>query len=122
MVIVSSRFETDAAGRYLQQLCKHFAHKVTASWNDSSGEVAFAPGSCAMRAEPDALDFLCHAETADDAQKLITIIEMHLIRFAWRDHVELNWVDESGIPVAKSDELITALAEERAKFADKRAH
>jgi len=42
---------TDHAGRYLQQLCKSFGHKVPVEFTPESGKVAFPLGICTLRAE-----------------------------------------------------------------------
>ena len=43
-----ARISTEHAGKYLAQLCKHFAHKVPATWADDLGDVDFGPGTCHM--------------------------------------------------------------------------
>jgi uncharacterized protein len=39
---------TPHASRYLQQLCKHFAHKRPASFDARRGRIAFAIGLCEL--------------------------------------------------------------------------
>ncbi len=122
MTAIFTRYETADASKYLMQLCKHFAHKVPASWDETSAHVSFGPGSCAMTASETELSFVCRADTPDDLQRLIHVVEAHLIRFAWRDSVELDWADERGEPVIKTEALSAMLAAEREKFASKRLH
>lgn len=50
MFIVTSTARTASAAKYLQQLCKHFAHKVPAEWDTETGEVSFPFGHCRMEA------------------------------------------------------------------------
>ena len=39
-----ARIDTDGASIYLQQLCKHFAHKLPVTHDAASGSIAFARG------------------------------------------------------------------------------
>lgn len=120
MPTLSTRFETGDASRYLQQLCKHFAHKVEAEWDEHSGKVKFEPGMCLLASDETGLTLTLMPADTEKVQQLIFVVEIHLVRFAWREDVDLNWTDETGTPVVKSEKLTTALAEERAKFAAKR--
>lgn len=120
MPTITSVFPTDSASKYMQQLCKHFAHKVEAEWDDANAEVVFEPGLCTMRATKDALVFNCTADVLEKLQQMIFILEVHLVRFAWRDTVDLTWIGEDGLPVMKATKVVDMLAAEREKFAAKR--
>ena len=37
-------FQTPQASKYLQQLCRHFAHKVAVEYDASQGRAALPPG------------------------------------------------------------------------------
>ena len=37
----TTRIETEYASRYLQQLCKHFAHKIPVAFSKTDGRIAF---------------------------------------------------------------------------------
>ena len=56
---VTARFETPNASRYLQQLCKHFAHKVPATFDAHHGEVELPPGRCVLDADETGLTIVC---------------------------------------------------------------
>ena len=45
-------FETPNASKYLQQLCKHFAHKVPVDYDAERGEASLPPGPAVMTATP----------------------------------------------------------------------
>lgn len=51
--------QTESARKYLQQLCKHFAHKVPASWTEEAGSVTFPYGDCTMQATEGELVIQC---------------------------------------------------------------
>lgn len=120
MTTITARYETPMASRYLQQLCKHFDHKAPAEWSETAGHVTFEPGTCAMSADDQALEMSLSAAGHDDLQRLIFIVEVHLIRFAWRDEIDLTWHDEAGAVFPKSAKLVGMLMPEREKHAERR--
>ena len=106
MSTVSARFDTPNAGKYLQQLCKHFAHKVPAEWTPEAGHVAFPFGACRLTATNGILEMTCEAETEEALPRLVKVLAVHLERFAFREPPELIWLRD-GKPDAA---LMTALA------------
>ena len=82
---------TAMASRYLQQLCKHFAHKLPVSHDALQGRIEFSLGTCTLAAAPELLTL--HAEAADDAalEQLESVVARHLDRFAFRDKPEVSW-------------------------------
>ncbi|SEN15377.1 DUF2218 domain-containing protein [Nonomuraea pusilla] len=91
MLTSTSRVETDRAGRYLAQLCKHFARKVPAEWTDDHGTARFDWGTCVLRAHPDALTL--HVEAADEESldRVRHVVTDHLERFGARDGLRVTW-------------------------------
>ena len=92
MLSQQGRFRTGKARQYLQQLCKHFAHKVDARHSETEGFAALPPGDATMAADPTCL---CVTVTAKDADGLRTarfIIDDHMVRFAHREAFEeMEW-------------------------------
>lgn len=80
-----ARFETAHGSRYLQQLCKHFAHKLEVRYSETEAEAVLPTGTMRLRADAAGL----HAEvTAEDLPGLIQarfVIDKHLVTFAFRD-------------------------------------
>lgn len=92
MPTANSQFETAQASKYLQQLCKHFAHKTEARFDEHSGEVKFVMGVARMNADDAALTFEAEADSAENLDRVKDVIESHLVRFAFRENLEkLNW-------------------------------
>lgn len=85
--------ETPRASGYLQQLCKHFAHKAPTSFDASEGRVAFAMGECLLRASPDGgvLTMTASAATNADLEHVQEIVGGHLERFAFREQLHVTW-------------------------------
>lgn len=100
MPTFTATIETVHARKYLQQLCKHFAHKVTVEFTPEEGRVLFPPGRCLMNADDDALTFYC--ESADDrgVPVIKSIIEQHLVKFAWREELDYAWTSPAPHDVA----------------------
>ncbi len=94
MTAFSTTIKTDHAQKYLQQLCKHFAHKVTVEYSAEEGRVAFPPGKCLMNADATALKIYCLAWEDRAIPVIQSIIDKHLVKFAWREDLEYQWADE----------------------------
>ena len=86
------RFATENGSKYLQQLCKHFAHKVEVEYDAAAGRAALPPGPAVMAADPEGLTVTVSAESAEKLAVAKFIIEDHLKRFAFREKPEaLDW-------------------------------
>lgn len=94
MKTTQARFETGNGAKYLQQLCKHFAHKVSVQFDERTGRADLPAGSAEMQA--DATGLTLRATAADDAglDRTQHILEDHLRRFAFREDPQpLIWAD-----------------------------
>lgn len=93
----TARAETEAAARYLGQLCKHFAHKLTVDYDPETkpgeGLIHFPWGACRLRAVDGGLELEARASTEDELARVCRVMEDHLRRFAWRENLELSWTD-----------------------------
>src|SRR5262245_19295918 len=87
----SARIETERASIYLQQLCKHFAHKLPVTFAPEQGQITFSAGICRLEASNGVL--VLKAEAEDDARlvQLQGVIDKHLLRFAFRDPPKIEW-------------------------------
>ena len=82
---------TANASRYLQQLCKHFGHKVEASFDEKAGIVRFSIGDCRMQAEGEVLRLALDAPDAEALLQLQDVVASHLVRFAFREPLTVEW-------------------------------
>lgn len=84
---------TAAAGRYLQQLCKHWSHKFAVEFSPEHGVIPFdATRLCTLDASPERLAL--RIEAADDAtlERTERVVIDHLKRFAFREELgEVKW-------------------------------
>jgi len=83
-------FSTPKASRYLQQLAKHFGHKVPVTFTPGEGEVTLPFGTCEMAATDAALSITVLGEARDIA-RLEQFVGDHLARFAFREKPTLTW-------------------------------
>lgn len=81
----SSTIPTDHGRRYMIQLCKHFGHRVQASFDDREGRIAFETGEVRLRASPDNLMVVAEAGEDEGLSRLERVVESHLRRFAFRE-------------------------------------
>jgi uncharacterized protein len=86
-----ARIETEHASTYLQQLCKHFAHKLPVEITPSQGRIPFNAGTCTLAADDARLTLEVEAASADDLARVQDVVERHLVRFAFRDPPKVQW-------------------------------
>ena len=92
MYTQTGHFPTSHASKYLQQLCKHFAHKVEVTFDTERGEVAFPFGRAELRATDDALHATVCAQEAEVLVRARAVIDSHLKTFAFREvFTEMTW-------------------------------
>lgn len=88
----SATATTDHASRYLQQLCKHWSHKAEAEFTAQAGTVTFEGGNrLAMTARPDRLDLEVTVPQNGDLAHFQDVVARHLVRFAFREELEIRW-------------------------------
>lgn len=85
-------FETANASRYMQQLCKHFAHKVEVDYDETQARAALPVGPATMNADDRVLRVNITAEDEEGLARARHIIDDHLRRFAHRENFEhMTW-------------------------------
>lgn len=92
---LTGTYETKNASKYLQQLCKHFGHKIDVTFDCFSAQCVFVFGTANMTAEETSLriDFELSEVEAVAAAK--SVIDRHLEKFAFREaFVSMDWVTE----------------------------
>jgi hypothetical protein len=86
MSISIARVPTASASRYLQQLAKHWNHKMTVSYSEQEGRIAFPNGSVLeMRADSETLDVVLTVPDGEDVARMREVVSSHLDRFAFRE-------------------------------------
>ncbi|MBV8218051.1 MAG: DUF2218 domain-containing protein [Solirubrobacterales bacterium] len=93
MTQITSRAEvtTDKPVAYMRQLCKHFGHKVDASFGDDTGYMQFDFGRCDLHANNGTLTLDVSAADAESHVRMERVIGSHLERFGRRDELSVAW-------------------------------
>lgn len=79
---------TAQGSRYLQQLCKHWSHKMPVDFTPERGLIAFPnKGGCTLEAEDDGLHVTLDFENADDLPRMQQVVFDHIKRFAFREEL-----------------------------------
>ncbi len=91
MFTSNAKITTERASSYLQQLCKHFGHKIDVQFDAQAGLINFPFGSCALVAGLESLDLTVSAESQADITKACRVIASHLERFAFRENPKIEW-------------------------------
>ncbi|SNT27526.1 DUF2218 domain-containing protein [Tropicimonas sediminicola] len=94
MYTIDGTYGTPNASKYLQQLCKHFAHKVEVSFDEQWGSVAFPFGKAELSADAAALRIRMNVDREDALEKARDVIDRHLERFAFREAFSgMDWAE-----------------------------
>ena len=87
-----ARIALDSPGRYLGQLCKHFAHKLPVTLEETRGSIAFPMGICRLEAAEGLLVLQAEADGTEALERLQEVLARHLLRFAFRAPPEIKWL------------------------------
>ena len=82
---------TEHASRYLQQLCKHWAHKFPVEFDPNHGAIDLPAGRTVMDADASALHIAMTTEDAGSLERLETAVADHIKRFAFREELAFDW-------------------------------
>ncbi len=86
MSVSVARVPTASASRYLQQLAKHWSHKLTVAFSPEEETIDFPTGAkLEMRADSDTLDCVLTVPADGNVARMRTVVEEHLNRFAFRE-------------------------------------
>lgn len=92
LIVETARFETPHGSKYLQQLCKHLAHKISVEYDDRKGSAALPTGPASLSADEAALLVEISAEDEAGLERARHIIDHHLKRFAFREAFDgMDW-------------------------------
>jgi hypothetical protein len=90
MSLAIARVPTAHASRYLQQLCKHWAHKFPVEFTPEKGRIEMSAGVLILDADPEGLGLSLTADP-DDLERMEGVVAAHLQRFAFREELAFDW-------------------------------
>jgi hypothetical protein len=76
---------TQSGGKYVQQLCKHWSHKLPVQLEGNTGVVTFAAAVTTMKAGDGAIEVVVRGENREAIEGLKDVVARHLDRFAFRE-------------------------------------
>ncbi|MBB4859048.1 hypothetical protein HNO88_002374 [Novosphingobium chloroacetimidivorans] len=85
MTQVEARVPTTSGGKYVQQLCKHWSHKLPVEIEGDTGVVTFDGAVATMKADAEAIDVIVRGEDREQVDRLKDVVAQHLDRFAFRE-------------------------------------
>jgi len=86
------KFQTAQASKYLQQLCKHFAHKVAVEYDQTAGWADLPVGRASLTASDTLLTVEIDLHDLEQKDQGHMIIDSHLEKFAFREDVRtMTW-------------------------------
>jgi len=87
---------TGQASKYLQQLCKHWAHKFPVAFDPAHGTIELSLGRTVMDADAAALHIAVTAQDAEALERLEMVVADHIKRFAFREELVFDWKRDAG--------------------------
>lgn len=90
-IISTTTVTTQKASGYLQQLCKHFGHKIEVVFSAEKGSLTFGTCHAELEAQPEGLVMRVFAENQEDIAKMQHVLGSHLERFAFREDLKFEW-------------------------------
>jgi len=92
MLVTEAKVPTAHASRYLQQLSKHWSHKFAVTFDEKQSTIPFSEDRKAeLSAAPDHLQIRLSVADEEARDRMKTVIEDHLNRFAFRETLEYPW-------------------------------
>lgn len=83
--------KTESGSRYLQQLCKHWSHKMTTEFDPTNGRVDFPSGAQLFLTADGGELHLRLTAPEDGLERMEGVVADHLKRFAFREELEFAW-------------------------------
>jgi hypothetical protein len=85
MPIAKANVPTVNAAKYMQQLCKHWSHKLDVDLSEQRGVVKFPAAVATFEPRSDALEVKIEGEEGEAIERLKGVVASHLDRFAFRE-------------------------------------
>jgi hypothetical protein len=93
----TARPSTAHAGRYLQQLCKHWSHRFAVGFDPRKGSIDFGSGrTVELTASDTGLTITLSDGGLGGLDELERVVADHVKRFAFREELDFAWI-RSGV-------------------------
>ncbi len=89
----TAQVPTANGAKYLQQLCKHWSHKLDVQLTENEGIVRFPSAVATMKADTVGLTVTVEADDGETLERMKGVVASHLDRFAFREApLPFQWV------------------------------
>ena len=97
MPSVKASVPTANAAKYIQQLCKHWSHKLEVDLSERRGVVRFPAAVATFDARADALLVTVEGDESGEVERMKGVVASHLDRFAFREApLRFDWSGPEG--------------------------
>jgi uncharacterized protein len=97
MPIATASVPTANGGKYMQQLCKHWSHKLEVDLSEDRGVVKFPAAVATFEPAADALLVTIEGEEGEAVERMKGVVASHLDRFAFREApLPFDWKGPEG--------------------------
>ncbi len=97
MPIATGSVPTPNAGKYMQQLCKHWSHRLEVDLSEERGVVKFQSAVATFEPAADALLVTIEGEEGEAVERMKGVVASHLDRFAFREApLRFDWSGPQG--------------------------
>ena len=83
---------TANGSKYLQQLCKHWSHRLEVEYDAERGRVNFGDAAVHFSAVAHYIVAVLAGPDAETLARLEPVVALHLQRFAYRENLAVVWV------------------------------
>lgn len=92
MPIATASVPTVNAAKYMQQLCKHWGHKLEVDLSEEKGVVKFPAAVATFEPRPEALTVTIEGDDGEAVERIKGVVASHLDRFAFREApLKFDW-------------------------------
>ncbi len=92
MPTVNASVPTANGAKFLQQLCKHWSHRLEVEFSDRKGTVTFPGAVVKLQAGTDALQVIIECQDSEEVERMKGVVSSHLDRFAFREApLKFDW-------------------------------
>ena len=97
MPIAKASVPTANGAKYMQQLCKHWSHKLEVDLSEQEAWSSFRPQSPSFEPGTDALSVTIESEEGEAVERMKGVVASHLDRFAFREApLRFDWAEVRG--------------------------
>ena len=93
-MISTAKVATPHGAAYARRLCKHFAHKLSATFEENRGQIEFPFGLCTIDVDEEHMDIRIELNDEAGADRAERVVADHLVRMANKDDPIVTWERE----------------------------